>query len=601
MNNCSLKNWKLSNEMESLLFFAQRMRECAFYYTYDSYKFPALYTSSICREAIGMLNRIEKGEFSEKSIIPIIDELKLRIHNDVIVNKIVGENLNEYLSFDTNNFKESKLRIKLLYNKIRPNVYVLKSQQVIKELIIENKKKEVLDKVIPNYIAALVDCGYSLVYINSSITTFFFKFDQVSPKIISTDSIDLFFNIFTLDPHVYTIIFKGSKLFNGIKESCIKFDIEILDKYDDIYNEEYKSFFEEKEDKQLYVVCKRITSLDAQSAKESAEYRLKRLFSLFNCFHHKSLLNWSQEALIVLEDNEDKKEYQKISLSFRPMLNCKDMFPLRAAEKLNLFLANFGLSDRASFNRFSKLLDLHSLSSQNPNYENQLLQLWIAAETVLVGYENMSKIDQVLNSLIPSLMLSYLKSTISNLADDLKRWNANKTNLFLNEIDKDANNIERVAALVAIKDNENIRTKFYQELSEFPLLKFRIYTIQKIFSSPKLLSLYYDCHKKKIEWQIRRIYMTRNLIVHTGKVPDYTPMLIENMHKYLDTLTVQIINLVINNQVTDISQALKEISILQKKHEKFIHENKDKNTTLGIWNKLILGFENLSASIEINK
>jgi hypothetical protein len=41
-------------------------------------------------------------------------------------------------------------------------------------------------------------------------------------------------------------------------------------------------------------------------------------------------------------------------------------------------------------------------------------------------------------------------------------------------------------------------------------------------------------HEKKVEWQIRRIYRTRNLIVHSGRTIPYIDTLIENTHDYLD-------------------------------------------------------------------
>lgn len=280
------------------------------------------------------------------------------------------------------------------------------------------------------------------------------------------------------------------------------------------------------------------------------------------------------------------------------MLNCKDMFPTKAAERLSLFLNNFGLSDRNSFNRFSKLLDLHSISSQTPHFENQLLQLWIAVETVLVGYESTSKIDQVLQHFIPCLMLDYLKDTIAVLTNDLLRWNKDVTKRLLNEISNDGSDELKVAQLVCLEKHTEIRKKFYNGLSDFPLLKFRLYSIYSTFSSSDKLSEYYNSHKKRIEWQLRRIYMTRNLIVHTGYVPHYIAALIENLHKYIDILTVQIINLVTTSQVTDIAQSLKEIYLLQKKHQKFIDSIKGKDIDENNWERIIFGYSNFEDVID---
>ena len=45
-----------------------------------------------------------------------------------------------------------------------------------------------------------------------------------------------------------------------------------------------------------------------------------------------------------------------------------------------------------------------------------------------------------------------------------------------------------------------------------------------------------EAHQKKVEWQIRRIYRTRNLIVHSGRSPIFLHALIENAHDYLDQI-----------------------------------------------------------------
>lgn len=37
-----------------------------------------------------------------------------------------------------------------------------------------------------------------------------------------------------------------------------------------------------------------------------------------------------------------------------------------------------------------------------------------------------------------------------------------------------------------------------------------------------------------VEWQIHRIYRTRNSIVHSGDSPEYTKYLVENAHDFFD-------------------------------------------------------------------
>lgn len=51
MRNKSLKGWNYTNDLECLLLFATLIDEMTFYYTYDSYKAPALNVISLLNEA----------------------------------------------------------------------------------------------------------------------------------------------------------------------------------------------------------------------------------------------------------------------------------------------------------------------------------------------------------------------------------------------------------------------------------------------------------------------------------------------------------------------------------------------------------------------
>ncbi|MEG0578224.1 MAG: hypothetical protein RR500_10280, partial [Bacilli bacterium] len=56
----------------------------------------------------------------------------------------------------------------------------------------------------------------------------------------------------------------------------------------------------------------------------------------------------------------------------------------------------------------------------------------------------------------------------------------------------------------------------------------------EILKSPKKVLDVIEQHQIKIRWQVRRIYRTRNIIVHSGGSLPYIDTLIENAHDYLD-------------------------------------------------------------------
>ena len=85
-----------------------------------------------------------------------------------------------------------------------------------------------------------------------------------------------------------------------------------------------------------------------------------------------------------------------------------------------------------------------------------------------------------------------------------------------------------------LKGNDALRNELYGHLKDFHLLRFRVFKLSETLAEPKKISEMLETHERKVMWQIRRMYRTRNLIVHSGTVPSYVSTLIENGHDYLD-------------------------------------------------------------------
>ena len=137
-------------------------------------------------------------------------------------------------------------------------------------------------------------------------------------------------------------------------------------------------------------------------------------------------------------------------------------------------------------------------------------------------------------------------------------------------------------------ENEPNRKVLYGKLEDFPLLKWRLFYINKIFSSNTNIKHLLTNHKQKVEWQIRRIYRVRNLIVHSGKRPSYTNILVENLHNYFDNFLNCTIDLAINEKkVKTITQSILEADFKYKNLIVYIDSQKDKSTDLKNYSKYI--------------
>ena len=578
--------WEYSSGLDCLLFFAQRVSELLFDYTLATYKPPTLYSTSLCLEAIRTIGMIEAKVISDKSLIPIKEELKERLPKDSIIVQILGETLEDYLKeLNSSNIHEIKINLELLYHKIRPDIYQQTIKSKLEELIIENRQKNKVDILATNFIASLIDCGFSQNYINLQTKLFFFSRNE-SEKITDVNIVSDYFKIFSLKEQVFDVVLSASSLFKNSKKALFGFNIEIIDELPnsaETTNKE-KKYIDRKGKNDIILKCNNIKALDLWSAKDEAEKKLNTVSKLFNFFHHKDSPLFSKFSIIYCEG----KFLQIIGKKTSAMHKCQDYYPNIAGEKLNDLIHNFGI-DSSSFRKIDKAIELHGESIKSDFTESQLLQNWIAFETLLVGYSSNSKIEQVLENLIPSLKLGYLSTLIKELHDDLIHWDKLKTISLLEPI---AGNsiIDKVAQLICIESNLSIRENFYSELTLYPLLKNRILRMKENFASPASVIGVLSRHEEKVIWQIKRIYRTRNQIVHLGYVPDFTPYLVENSHNYLDIFINQIIHLVINNnQISTLEQGLKEIKICQKRHEMLLKSNKDEQFTTNNYSELIFG------------
>lgn len=566
-------NWNLTKDLECFLFLAQRLRELLFDYTIDTFKPPALNSISLCEEALDIINDIEDEIISKNSLEPIIKELYWKINKDLIFKKLLGDRLSQYISptIDINELKKTKLNLELLLRKVSKQKYILTSQILLKELIVENKQKRKIDKLLSSYVSILIDSGFSQGYLYNTVNNFFFS---NSIQIDSINQLDDFFNKLKIEPKTYDVVFKCSSIFKEIKNSTSVFNCKILEKPDLKTNEKKERFFYKKW-KGLFFYCEKIKALDSQSAKEIAEERMNKLSKLFVFFHHKKQPFWPNEAIIYSHENTSEYVILKEATSY--MKKANDLPPVKAAIKLNQVIQNFGL-ERNSFSKFDRAIDLHGLSIENQYVENQLLQNWIAFETLLVGYSKKSKIDQVLDSLIPFLKYNYINRLFDYLSKQFLHYQSKLFREIIKGVSEGDNATEKFSAFLILEKYKQTRLDTYAKLDEFPILKYRIFLFNKFFKTANGVLKYIETHEQKSEWQIKRMYRSRNLIVHAGQVPIYTPILVENSHTYLDLLLSNIIELSLDNRhIISIEQAIQEITLRCEYHNNILNRFSEQN------------------------
>ena len=142
---------------------------------------------------------------------------------------------------------------------------------------------------------------------------------------------------------------------------------------------------------------------------------------------------------------------------------------------------------------------------------------------------------------MPYLKNSYIEKLITNLLLDLQRWNKKELSTILSEIEVGETDIEKLFVFVALDKYEDNRKELYKKLATFPLLRFRIFSLNQQLKKKNDINRLLDEHEKKVRWHLHRIYRARNCIIHDGDEIRNIDNLVENLLSYVNIISERII------------------------------------------------------------
>jgi hypothetical protein len=530
----SLNNWGKLADLEPLLFFAQRADELLFDYTLDTYKASALNAPFLCLEALALIQDIENNNIEAANLEHVLAELEWSIHLDSIAKKLIHNDLSFYFPGEAvkNDLQKQKILLELIHKSISPDLYLYAVQEKLLQAIEQNKKGEI-SSLARTWITTLINIGVSKAYLYQLINSFFFS----ERKILASEDIKVFFLEAFPYTHNFEVYFITTKDITLYKKSLDKFDINICEVIpDDLKELASANNFNINSD-EVFIEVAKINSFDIHSGRREAEAQLELVRNLILLYAHKKPISWSSTAL-VRQCCIDRPQ-----VTFSPKSSVQkiaDLRPQMASERLFYLIENLKLM-KTDNEKFDRIISIHGLCAIQEAPETQLLNLWICIESLMPTEPNRNKISNIIEMAIPILMLIYVRRIIKNLLQDLLGWNRKLVRKTFNKFESNSDEklVHSVLHFLA-PENDVMRQEFYKKMDAFPLLRYRIFSISQLFSDPKKLNAMLEEHRKKLTWQLRRIYRTRNLIVHSGRSPNYTSTLIENAHDYLDSMLNEI-------------------------------------------------------------
>jgi len=573
-------NWnKYSEQIKAnttFVFFAQRMNEMLFDYSIDSFKPRALNTPLLCEELINTSDEVEKGIIDSKNLNHIYEELQWSLRRDLIAKEMVGERVNQYLE-GVNLDDKSRLRtlIQLLQNKINDFDYLTLSSDRISELIKSSSpSKKDLDSILVSFLTGVYDLGYSKNFIYHEFKRIF---ENPSEEVNDYEQIDQFFSIFTFKNKRYKVIFKANKIFSQFKDSCTTFGLKVAKDIDELkelvafeeLSGKSKEFLETIRPNQVFIIASRIKELDSDSARKDAISRLEKVSNLFVFYHHKTAPTWNNRGLVLTLNDDDENLYDNNILISDPtpvLHKTFDLHPVKANQVLKKVLKNFGLRSD-SFKKFDTAIDLHASAVKAREVENQLLNLWISIETLIPSPSSNSKIVNYKETIGNFMTQEYVSKIFKAITKYLLRFDQPGLKSKLESIDLDLKLHEKVAALIICEKYKPEFDLLINELEANPLFKYRILLVKEQFSKGKNIKKQLLAHQSKLKLQVQRIYRTRNLIIHSGRKPNFTEYLAENLHNYVDTTLKTLIEFRLDNErINTIEEACLEAELIVSKN-----------------------------------
>lgn len=527
----SKNEWHSDENLSLLLFVGQKFDELFFDYSLDYYKPPALNPSFICREALSLINDIENEILDRNNLNYVLDELDFSLRNDDVAKIMLTSEIDMFILKDESvRLSDLKLRLEVLDKVLNPLAYFEVCCSLILFEISDRKGSKKLINHLCNLLASLlVNIGVSKQNIYEKTKEFFFSDREIKEP----EELKEFFYLISPTTHHFEIYFLVSKDILKLENAFEIFDVSVSESLPNDLIRLAKSRKIIKEKSEVWVQIDDIETYDRHSARRIAERTLENMSDLFSLYSHKQKITWRSDVFIT-QCCEDLHRF--ISQPKSPMDKCTDIRPENAAKKLNYLFENISLH-KESFKRFNRVVDLHATALDSDLVENQLINIWIAIETIVPSSVNGGgKVKKICNALEPILLKNHIDRLIQALVYDLLTWGRSKLTDILKNIEnyKDKKIKELVLELIALDKYKDLRTSLYSKLENFHLLRYRCFELSEILKSPKKVLDVIEQHQKKIQWQIRRIYRTRNIIVHSGGSLPYIDTLIENAHDYLD-------------------------------------------------------------------
>jgi hypothetical protein len=528
-----------------------------FYYTAHIYKTPVLNTYLLIREYLNVAELVKSKTINENHLKHIMDEFQDTFSNDLIIREHIDEDRRtDILQKLNSSTAQDQVKIMgYLLNVLGD--YNLWCIEYLKEIVPQEKEKKKIERALRCFIPGLIGAGYSHEFI-----FYYNRYIFSDSKVDSMEALNKFLDRFDFKKRKYDIylaINKQAFSFQEILEKHLSVGFDI-----DVDNTDLKY------DRDKYEVVKlQLKAFDERSASTKAYESLSLFFRYYN-FVGDQKLDWLFNTCKVIDEHGQIAFVNLHPEGFDYSNHAEDD---SAGEVSATIISTLLANERESFLSIDRAIKMHNVAIAEKDLRNGFLNLWSVFEILFVSDQIESKSVEIEKKVLSILQRDYLHYLVGDLEDNLrKNLGKSKISELINKVDGEEKD-EWLCHLLFLPQHGPVRTEVYGWLKDYPLLRSRMSQISNDFVEKKNILADMERFGKRISWHFKRLYRTRNSIIHAGENPENLKELGEHLHSYVDECLLEIITLLVANyQLQNIDNAIIDIQFREDAIKRCLHQ-----------------------------
>lgn len=499
--------------------------------TPDTWQFRTCNVKTILREVIEAAPLVEQFDAYRGVIRALLDEAFTTVKRDAVLAHaypFVAEYLEPWRTADIS--KDGAVEVARLAVVIlgHLNAYWDAAVSLIIELLhkADGKQKKRLYDVTINLAVEAIARGHSPRYVRQA----FIDAVLIEGPTGFVERVQGLFDSFAKGQARFTCSF----LVSGVRRQdteALPPDVQWADKPDKVPAGPPEEFFQRLTQTGFYLKTD-VEAADPEAARHIAGQRLGHVFAGLNLFKVDGKVALRDTGVLV-EDGKGKAhliEAQRLGSKYLGDYESR----LTKAEMLFRVQGRLGPPDNA---HLAAALQYHRLAMLATGDEARFVNLWVALEALCQGRQG-SIIERVCARVAPCVSVDNISKTMINLALYVRQlWEGPEAGAFATLFPGSKKDYlspdELLALLLKPEDGPEIK-ELCRLCGKHTLILNRLFRTKTMtFAGPESVAVNLEYTRRNVDWQLKRIYRVRNLIVHSGQGAAMLPQLTQHLHSYL--------------------------------------------------------------------